>query len=124
MLAPPFPEQHVDAPANYKNAGIANLIGAGLTIMWSLGVMLSLALSLFGLCFAPVYLVWLGIACWQAFVGWKMYQGEAVANAKTASLAGAIGSFLSGNLLAAAGGAFAVLQCNTPEVAGWIESSS
>ena len=110
----------MDAPTAYKNAGLANLIGGVFSALAAFGV----GLSFLMLCIGVIWIVPFGLACWQAWVGWQMYNGQAVGNAKTVSIVGIVAALCSFNILAAAAGAFAMLQCNEPDVAGWIEANA
>jgi hypothetical protein len=110
----------VDAPTAYKNAGLGNLIGG----LFSAFTAFAMLMSLIWVCIGVFWLIPLGASCWQAFVGWQMYQGQPVANAKTASIVGVVSALCSFNMVAAMGGGFAMMQFNEPDVAGWLETSA
>lgn len=109
----------MEAPANYKTAGIVNVICGALNILFSL----SMIMGLIWVCVGIWWFIPLAASGYQAFIGWQMYQGQPTAAAKNGSIAGIAGAVLSGNLLLALGGAFAFMQLGQDEVAGWLEQN-
>lgn len=108
----------MDAPEAYKNAGLANLVG---------GIFGAMANSVIGLtflmmCIGVFWIVPFGASLWQAYVGYQMYQGQAVGSAKMAAIAGIVSGLFGLNPIAIIAGIFAMMQVNQPDVAGWLEA--
>ena len=109
----------MEAPQNYKNAGLANLIGGGLNLMTSLMAIL----SLIWVCIGIFWVIPAAASAYQAYVGWQMFQGQPVAAAKNGSIAGIVGGLFNFNIISVACGGFAFMQLGNDEVAGWLEQN-
>jgi len=105
----------VEVPAEYKNAGLGNLIGG------ALGALASLSILLMSFCLGFWYLFFAAAHAWQAYVGWQMYNGERVPSGKTAAIVGLVCGIFGLNIFAIAGSGFAFLMLGKPEVQGYLE---
>ncbi len=105
----------MEVPAEYKNAGLGNLIGG------ALGALASLSIVVATLCFGFWYLIFAAAHAWQAYVGWQMYNGERVPSAKTASIVGLVCGIFGFNIFAIAGSGFAFMMLGKPEAQGYLE---
>jgi len=110
----------VEAPAAYKNAAMANMIGGGLTILFSFFWII----SLIWICVGLLWVVPMAAGGYQLWIGMDMNKGEANPAAKNAAIAGLIGSVFTMNIISIAASAFAFMQVGDDEVAGGIESNS
>ncbi len=109
----------MDAPNDYKNAGIANIIGGALNVMMAL----LWTLSLIWICIGLFWLVPAAMGAWQIMVGLKMYNGEPNSSAKNATIAGLVAGALNFNIMSIGAGIFAFMMLGKPEVAGYLESN-
>ncbi len=107
----------MEVPAEYKNAGLGNLIGGAFGAISQL----LLGLSLLIICVGVINLGLAAAHAWQAYVGWQMFNGERVQNGKTAAIVGLVGSVLSFNPISLAGSGFAFMMLGKPEVQGYVE---
>lgn len=105
----------MDAPADYKNAGIANLAAGALGAFGSLSILLA------SFCLGFWYLAFAGAHAWQAYVGWQMFNGARVPNAKTAAIVGAVCGLLGFNPIAIVGSAIAFVLLGKPEAQQYTE---
>jgi hypothetical protein len=110
----------VEAPAAYKNAAMANMIGGGITILFSL----MWILAFIWICVGLLWVVPMAAGGYQLYIGMDMNKGEANPASKNAAIAGLIGSVCTFNIISIAASAFAFMQIGDDEVAGWIESNS
>ena len=110
----------MDAPTDYKNAGLANIIGGALNVM--MGLLLTVTF-VWVFCIGLVWLVPTGLGAWQIMVGLKMYNGEPQAAAKNATIAGLVAGALNFNIISLVAGIFAFMMLGKPEVAGYLESN-
>ena len=107
----------MEAPQTYKNAGIANLISGGLTVIASaLGL-----LSSFCMAFWLLFTVLMG--AFTAYIGWQMYQGQVSPQAKVGTIVGLVAGVLSCNIFSLAASGFAFMQLSDDEVVGWLEQN-
>jgi hypothetical protein len=106
----------VEAPSDYKNAGLANLIGGALNVLWGL----SLTLGFLIMCIGVFWLIPVAMGGWQIMVGMNMYNGQSNASAKNATIAGIVASVLNFNIFSLAAGVYAYMMLGKPEVAGFL----
>lgn len=109
----------MDAPQQYKTAGLLNLV-AGL---FNITTGLALTLSLLLLCVGPFWLIPMGMGIWQLVVGIGMQGGKPNANAKTATIVGIVAGVLNLNIITVVLSVMAYMQLGDPEVAGFLEQN-
>ena len=107
----------MEAPQQYKTAGIINLACG----VFSLLTNLVWTITLIFVCIGLFWLIPAAAGGYQAFVGWQMYNGEASPQAKNASIAGIVAGVFGFNIITAAGSAYAMMQVGEDEVKGWLE---
>lgn len=107
----------MEVPANYKTAGLINLVCGGFTAFWNL----MLALSMLVACIGIFWFIPAAAGGYQAWIGWQMYNGQPSAAAKNAAIAGIVGALFGFNILTAAGSAYAMMQVGNDDVKGWLE---
>jgi hypothetical protein len=105
----------MDAPADYKNAGIANLAAGAIGAFYSVSILLA------SFCFGIWYLAFAGAHAWQAYVGWQMFNGARVPHGKTAAIVGAVCGLLGCNPIAIVGSAIAFVLMGKPEAQQYAE---
>lgn len=111
----------MDAPSDYKNAGIANIVSGAMNAM---GAFVWIVSTIW-FCVGIIWFIPLGIGVWQILVGLKMYNGEPQANAKTMTIAGLVAwLFNPFNLIGLGASVFAFMMLGKPEVVGYLESNS
>lgn len=115
-----FPRFIVEAPEAYKTAGMANLIGGAINVVVTFLFFISTCWFIAGFWF----LIPMAASGYQMYIGNAMRNGEANPAAKNAAIAGIVGGLLSFNWIAVGASAYAFMQTNDEEVAGWIESNS
>jgi hypothetical protein len=109
----------VEAPQAYKNAGIANLVGGGISLMYN-GMMF---LSTFWMCVGFYFLIPMAASAYAAYIGFQMYSGNVTPAAKNGTIAGIVGGIFSFNIISAAASGFAFMQLGNDEVVGWLEQN-
>jgi len=107
----------VEAPQAYKNAGIANLISGGLTVLFGTGALLA------SFCTAIWLVLSIPMGAFTAYVGWQMYQGQVSPQAKIGSILGIVAGVIGCNIFAVGASAFAFMQLGDDQVAGWLEQN-
>lgn len=107
----------MDTPADYKNAGICNLV-AGIVNVGLAGIWV---LSLIWVCVGLLWLVPMAIGAWQAWVGYQMMQEQRDPNARNAALVGMVVSVVNCNLIALACSVVGWVMLDKPEVKAWLE---
>ncbi len=107
----------MEAPQAYKNAGIANLISGGLTVLWSLLGLLST------MCMGVTFFLSAALGAFAAYIGWQMYQGQVTPQAKVGSIVGIVAGLFGCNIISIGLSAFAMMQLGDEQVAGWLEQN-
>jgi len=105
----------VDAPTEYKNAGIMMLISG----FFNFTTAMIIVLSLIWVCIGVFWLVPAVGAAFQCWVGFQMMQGNPTSNGK---VAGIVSAAINLNPLPLVLAILALMNLNKPEVAGWLEA--
>jgi len=106
----------MDAPQDYKTAGIFMLIAGILTIMVSLG----LVMGLIWICVGVFWFLTLAAGIFEVIVGVGVMNGQFKPNAKTVSIIGIVAALLCGNIVGMVMEILAVVNFGKPEVANWM----
>ncbi len=106
----------MDAPQDYKTAGIFMMISGILTVLVSLSLIFSLIWILVG-CFWVLTLV---VGIFEIILGIGIMQGQFKGGAKTVSILGLISAFFCGNLIGLVLEILAIVWLGKPEVNNWM----
>lgn len=109
----------MDAPKAYKDAGLMHLI-AGILNFITAGVWV---LAWIWLCVGVLWLVPMGLAAWQAYVGYEMQAGRRVGQAGNMGIIGLVTSFFNFNIFAIVLSVLALMKAKEPDVAGYLGTS-
>jgi hypothetical protein len=111
----------MEAPGEYKTAGILMVIAAGLTLLWSLLGIAGLVLSLAGMCCAPYYLLPIGLGIYELVGGVSAASGRPNSSVKLSAIAGLIAAVLCCNFIGIVLEILALVFLSRPEIADFIE---
>ncbi len=106
----------MDAPQEYKTAGIFMLISGIMTVMVSLG----LVFGLIWICVGVFWILTLAAGIFEIILGVGVMNGQPKANAKTVSIIGIVAALLCGNIVGMIMEIMAVVNLGKPEVANWL----
>ncbi len=122
----------MDAPQDYKTAGMMMMISGGFTVLLSLAFIVTWTVTwlasilLFFVAFAACFwILTLVVGVFEIVVGVAMMQGKPKSNAKTISILGIVAAVCCGNIvpgIIVEVLAFSLLS--KPEVASWIALES
>ena len=107
----------MEAPQQYKTAGIINLACGAFSLITNL----MWVLAFIFVCIGVFWLIPAAAGGYQAYVGWQMYNGEASPQAKNASIAGIVAGLFGFNIITAGGSVYAMMQVNEDEVKNYLE---
>mgnify|MGYP006865170430 CR=1 FL=1 len=106
----------MDAPQEYKTAGIFMLISGIMTVMVSRG----LVFGLIWICVGVFWILTLAAGIFEIILGVGVMNGQPKANAKTVSIIGIVAALLCGNVVGMVMEIMAVVNLGKPEVANWL----
>lgn len=106
----------MQAPSDYKNAGIFMLVSGILTVMASLGWIM----GLIWICVGAFWILTLAGAVFEIVVGAGIMSGKFNKNAKTVSIVGLICAILTGNVIGMVMEIIAIMNFGKPEVSQWM----
>ncbi len=107
-------------PSDYKNAGTMMIVSGALNVVTSAGILIGLALSLIGLCVAPIWLVTLAGGVMEVVVGVTISQGKPSRMGLSASVVGLVSSVCCGNMVGMILEILAMVNLGKPEVGAWL----
>jgi hypothetical protein len=107
-------------PADYKNAGAMMLISGVFNVLTSIGIIIGLALSLVGLCVAPIWVLTLAGGIMEIVVGANAMQGRPGRLGLSTAVIGLISAVCCGNVLGIILEILAMVNLGKPEVVGWL----
>ncbi len=107
-------------PTEYKNAGTMMIISGAFNVMTSLGILLGLAISLFGLCVAPIWLLTLGGGIMELLVGANINAGKPSRMGLSTAVVGLVCSVCCGNVIGMILEILAMVNLGKPEVTAWL----
>ncbi len=111
-------------PSDYKNAGTMMIISGAFNVMTSLGILIGLALSLIGLCVAPIWVVTLAGGVMEIVVGATIQSGKPSRMGLSTAVVGLCCAVGCGNVLGMILEIIAMVNLGKPEVAGWLADPS
>jgi len=106
----------MEAPQDYKTAGIFMLISGILTTLASLGFIL----SLIWLCVGVFWILTLVVGILEIAIGAAVMGGTAKPNAKTISILGLVAALLCGNIVGLVLEILAMVNLGKPEVENYL----
>jgi len=109
-------------PSDYKNAGTMMIISGAFNVLTSVGILIGLALSLIGLCVAPIWVLTLAGGVFEIAVGASISGGRPSRMGLSASVVGLVCSVGCGNVLGMILEILAMVNLGKPEVAVWLAS--
>jgi hypothetical protein len=107
-------------PSDYKNAGAMMLFSGVFNVLTSLGILVGLALSLIGLCVAPIWLLTLAGGVMEIVVGANAMQGRPGRLGLSTAVIGLICAVCCGNVFGILLEILAMVNLGKPEVVGWL----
>lgn len=107
-------------PADYKNAGAMMLFSGVFNVLTSVGILIGLALSLIGLCVAPIWVLTLAGGIMEIIVGANAMQGRPGRLGLSTSVIGLISAVCCGNAMGIILEILAMINLGKPEVVGWL----
>lgn len=107
-------------PSDYKNAGTMMIISGAFNVMTSAGILIGLALSLIGLCIAPIWVLTLAGGIMEITVGAGINGGRPSRMGLSASVVGLVCSVCCGNVLGMILEILAMVNLGKPEVVAWL----
>jgi len=107
-------------PSDYKNAGTMMIISGAFNVLTSMGILIGLALSLIGLCVAPIWVLTLAGGVFEIVVGASISGGKPSRMGLSASVVGLVCSVGCGNVLGTILEILAMVSLGKPEVAVWL----
>ena len=108
-------------PSDYTNAGTMMLISGIFNVLISAGIIVGLALSLIGLCVAPIWLVTLAGGVYEIVVGIGIMQGNRSRLGLSASVVGLVSAVVCGNVFGMILEILAMVSLGKPTVAAWLD---
>jgi uncharacterized membrane protein YczE len=110
----------MEAPSDYKTAGIFMLIAGILTTLASLGFIL----GLIWLCVGVFWVLTLAVGVMEIVIGAAVMGGTPKPNAKTISILGIVAALLCGNIVGLVLEILAMLNFGKPEVENYLTLSA
>ncbi len=107
-------------PSEYHNAGTMMVISGAFNVMTSLGILLGLAISIFGLCVAPIWLLTLAGGVMEMIVGANIHAGKPSRMGLSTSVVGLVCSVCCGNVIGLILEILAMVNLGRPEVTAWL----
>lgn len=106
----------MDAPQDYKNAGIMMLIGGVINVMMG-GLLFILYIWI---CIGIFWLIPMAVGLAEIVVGVMMLQGNRVPNSMIVSILGIVGGLMNCNWIAVILEILAIVFTQKPEVQSWL----
>ncbi len=111
-------------PTDYKNAGTMMLVSGAFNVMTSAGILIGLALSLIGLCVAPIWMLTLAGGVMEIVIGITIMQGKPTRMGLSTSVVGLCCAVGCGNVLGMILEILAMVNLGKPEVGMWLADPS